>query len=311
MDLYEELLKQARPVGIVESETSYFSNPSERLDPMLFRETRLIPAVRDGILATLYGHLNKYYTSPESWTTVWLAGSGVSYQWIAHRDPGDLDCLVGVDFVSFRSSNRQFAGLTNKEIASMLNEGFRNELQPETSNYLNSYELTFYVNVATDIRRIKPYAAYSLTSDDWTVFPSAGRESFPEDWFTKADKDTRMAQDIIDRYQSALNDITVARNEVAMVNAKTTLLLAAKQGSALFEDIHQGRRSAFSEAGLGYTDYANFRWQRGKATGAVQALKQLKEIEAEAQKAFQLSIYGEELPDASTLIRRAAAKYRS
>lgn len=302
---------QAAPVHIVESQTSYFSEPATLLDPRLFRGTKLIPAVRDAVLATLYGHLGQHFADPDSWTTVWLAGSGVSYQWTAQRDPADLDCLIAVNFVQFRHSNSGYMGLSDAEIAALLNEGFKSDLHPATDNFMDSYELTFYVNPAKDIRNIKPYAAYSLTSDDWTVEPTADATSFPNDWFSKADVDTRMAQDIVSRYQDALNNISMARNDVMHLNARTALMLAVKQGAALFEDIHSGRKSAFTETGAGYSDYANFRWQHGKASGAIQAMKHLRDYHKATIKEAQLSAYGTELPDAATLVRRAAMQYRN
>jgi hypothetical protein len=172
MDFNETLVKNATPVALEPSETSYFSAPAAGLDPRLFRDNRLIGTVRNGILSILFDHLRRHYYNPDAYIHAWLAGSGVSYQWAANRTPGDLDCLVGIDYIAFRRSNTKFAGLSDQEIASMFNEDFRNELYPLTENYLDSFELTFYVNVASDIRTIKPYAAYSLTDDDWTVEPS-------------------------------------------------------------------------------------------------------------------------------------------
>jgi hypothetical protein len=239
-----------------------------------------------------------------------LAGSGVSYQWSAHREPADLDCLIGVNFVIFRQSNDRFVGLSNNEIADMLNEGFREHLHPKTENYLGTYELTFYVNPASDIRAIKPYAAYSLTNDSWTVMASPEEQTFPNDWFETADRDVRMAEDIITRYQAALNDMSMAQSEVVKANARTGLLLALRQGAALFDDIHTGRRQAFGPMGSGYGDYTNFRWQRGKATGAVHALKQLHKFNQSMNREVERELYGSELPGTSTLIRRAASQYR-
>ena len=294
-------MKNAQEQGF-QVETSYFSEPQETLDPRLFRSGKLIPTVRDGIMAALYGHLNALFSSPESWTTVWLAGSGVSYQWAANRTPADLDCLIGIDYINFRRSNEQFVRLSDQEIASMLNEGFREQLQPTTENFLGEYELTFYVNVISDIRKIKPYAAYSVTNDDWTVAPSPEAEQFPEDYFKKSDRDIAMAEDIISRYQESLNAMSMARNEAARVNALAYMQLAAKQGRALYEDIHGGRRSAFSPSGGGYADYANFRWQYAKANGLISELKSLPDV-----KPRDLA----EMPSAATLIRRAALHYRT
>jgi len=310
MDLYEAFAQQSAPVSINPGSTSFFSAPSEVLDPRLIRNNKVIPAVREAVLSALYGHLSKTYSSPESWTNVWLAGSGVSHQWAAHRDPGDLDCLIGVDYPTFRQANDRFKGLSNQEIASTLNEGFRLELHPLTNNFLGSFELTFYVNVQSDITKIKPYAAYSLTADDWTVEPVNEHAKIPTAWENKAERDVTMAYDIIDRYQQSLNALSAAQNLAARVNAENTLKLAASQGSALFEDIHKGRSAAFSESGSGYSDYANFRWQYGKEKGVVQALRQLHDVATSSQKAHEASLYGAELPSASTLIRRAVSQYR-
>lgn len=292
---------QERGVQITSSESSLFSVPGDTLDPRLFRNGHLIPSVRDGILSALFGHLNAMYVSPESWTTVWLAGSGVSYQWAANRSPADLDCLVGVDFSNFRRSNDKYFRLSDREIASMLNEGFREYLQPTTEEFLGEFELTFYVNVIADINKLKPYAAYSVTNNDWTVAPSSEAHAFPDEYFARADRDIRMATDIVDRYQEALNVMSMARNEAATINAKTMLELASKQGAALFEDIHGSRGHAFSPSGSGYADYANFRWQYAKANGIIKALKNLPNVQPRDVA---------EMPSAATLIRRAAT-YRS
>ena len=164
MDFYSSLVAQATPVELEPSETSYFSAPGAGLDPRLFRDGKLIPSVRSSILRILLEHLRTHYYSPENYLTIWLAGSGVSYQWTAARHPADLDCLIGVNYLLFRQSNPQYKALSDKQIADMFNEDFRNDLHPLTKNFLDTYELTFYVNVASDIRSIKPYAAYSLTT---------------------------------------------------------------------------------------------------------------------------------------------------
>ena len=287
-------MKNAQEQG-VQVETSYFSKPQETLDPRLFRNGHVIPSVRDGVLSALYGHLNAEFTSPESWSTVWLAGSGVSYQWAAQRQPADLDCLIGIDYITFRRSNERYVGLSDQQIADMLNEGFRERLHPTTDDFLGEFELTFYVNVISDIRKIVPYAAYSLTADDWTVAPSSDVSPFPDKYFTKASRDVRMAEDIIDRYQESLNLLSMARNDAMRRNAETMRDLAIQQGKALFEDIHGGRKIAFSPSGGGYADYANFRWQYAKSKGLVQALR-----------AMQPERPHMEQPSAATLIRRAA-----
>ena len=188
----------------------------------------------------------------------------------------------------------------------MFNDDFRAELYPLTEDYLGSFELTFYVNVNTDIRNIKPYAAYSLTDDEWTVEPSEPNINVKPNWQAKVSRDENMAVEILERYSQALANIGTATTASARLNAEAALKLAVDQGAALFEDIHQGRSSAFSPSGKGYEDYANYRWQAGKQGGVVQALKQLKEISTKTRQEFESQTYGMELPTASVLVRRAA-----
>jgi hypothetical protein len=306
MDFNAALSAHAVPVALEPSNTSYFSAPAAGLDPRLFRDNRIIGSVRNGILSILFDHLHRHYYNPEAYTHIWLAGSGVSYQWAANRSPADLDCLVGINYILFRKSNEKYAGLSNQEISSMINEDFRAELQPHTENYLDSFELTFYVNVASDIKTIKPYAAYSLTDDDWTVEPSEPNYSPERNWDRKISRDENMTVEILERYSQALSNISSATTDTARVNAEAALKLAVEQGAALFEDIHRGRGAAFSPSGKGYADYANYRWQAGKRSGSVQALKQLKELSTKTRQEFESQTYGMELPTAKVLVRRAA-----
>lgn len=298
MSLYEA-------VTVEPSETSYFSNPQAGLDPRLFRDNQMVGSVRDGILRILFEHLRNNYYNPEAYIHAWLAGSGVSFQWAANRSPADLDCLIGVDYIRFRQSNLKYAGFSDKEIADMFNENFREDLQPKTEEFMGVFELTFYVNVQTDIRNIKPYAAYSLTDDDWTVEPQNLTVTLGRDWERKVTRDENMAVEILTRYSEALSKIGTATTDAARRNAEATLKLSIEQGAALFEDIHHGRNAAFSQSGQGYLDYSNYRWQAGKSSGVVQALKQLKDLSKKTRQEFESQTYGMELPDARVLIRRA------
>jgi hypothetical protein len=309
MNYYDALVRQAEPVKLEPSETSYFSTPGAGLDPRLFRNGKIVPHIRSLILRILFDHLKQSYYNPEAFAHVWLAGSAVSYQWTAARKPADLDCLIGINYLVFRQSNPKYKGLSDKEISQMFNEGFQT-LHQSTSNFLDIFELTFYVNVQSDIRSIKPYAAYSLTNDDWTVMPEVRGVPQNQIWNRKVEQDKSMAVDILSRYSDALTSIGSATTDVARRNAEAALKLAVEQGAALFEDIHHGRKYAFSASGQGYADVYNYRWQAGKASGVVQALKQLKEISTKSRKEFEAQTYGMELPSTSTLIRRAATHYK-
>lgn len=294
-------------VDLSPSSTSYFSKPETELDSRLFVGTTLRPWVRNGIRRLLFEHLVVRYTSPERWVSMWLAGSGVSYQWSASRDPGDLDCLVGINYPVFRQYNQEYVGLSDEEIAKMLNEGFYDSLMPKTKNW-EGYELTYYVNPQSDIKDINPYAAYDLISDSWTVFPDKSPElPYSRSWEQRAKKDYDTALELVSRYTQALSDVrSSASNPAYRINAEKKLQTVVDQAVAFYEDIHAGRKVAFSKIGGGYSDFNNYRWQAGKRSGAVHALKAIKEYKDLNEEEKQLDTYGIELPDTETLIRRAA-----
>jgi len=302
---YDALANMASSSVELESgETSLFSDVESKLDPRLFFDLHLIPSVRSAVLGTLLNFLSSIYQHPESWCHVWLAGSGVSYQWSAHRSPADLDCLIGIDYPRFRAQNSAYKGFSDAEVAAELNEAFA-ILDAQTDNFMGVYELTFYANVRSNIRDIKPYAAYSLTDDQWVVEPPKDPFVADPSWQAQAETETKFAQQIVSRYNDSLEAVKTSRNEATRVNAEAAMQHSLEQASALFEDIHTGRKAAFSPSGQGYADYSNYRWQAGKQSGAVPALRKLKDIKKQAQSTFESATYGVELPDVSTLMRRA------
>jgi hypothetical protein len=284
--------------------TSYFSRPSTQLDPKLFDNEGLKPWVRTGVLSMLFEYLATHFVAPHTWTRAWLAGSGVSYQWEAAREPGDLDCLVGINYVIFRQNNNEYLSFSDQEIASLINEGFNKELMPKTRNW-EGYELTYYVNAQSDIRDINPYAAYDLVADTWTVEPDKNPEPpYSRAWEQKANRDHEVAKELLNRHSSALEEVRRASNPAHRLNAERKLKLAVEQVSDFYDDIHAGRKIAFSKIGAGYSDFNNYRWQAGKRFGHVQALRAIKDAKTESDKQQQLQTYGIELPDTDTLIRR-------
>jgi hypothetical protein len=294
-----------------ENPTSYFSAPSTDLDPNIFQGRELRDWVRKGIIQLLQDFLQQKYSQPEVWSHPWLAGSGVSYQWSAARQPGDLDCLVGIDFVAFRKANADFRGLSDNEISEELNDDFRQNLQPQTENW-NGYELTFYVNpTATDIRSIKPYAAYDLKYGEWTVTPDP-TQSAPSnaDWDRIVSEDFTKTQQIHTRFSTAVQDVQESRSGANRRNAEVRLNAAAQQGEALYGEIHGNRSQAFSPTGEGYGDFNNYRWQAGKRLGTIDKLRNIRKYTSNMTKSTQAATYGVELPDVNTLIRRAALQGR-
>lgn len=308
MNYYEALKQQASEVEVTPSETSYFSEPGKELDPRIFQGSTLRNVVREAILTLLYNHLQLGYNEPQAWTQVYLAGSGVSFSWEAHRDPADLDCLVSVDYVQFRQSNQEYKGWSDREISAEINQGFSNELHPRTDTFMGTFELTFYVNVNPNIKELNPYAAYDVLSDKWVVAPKAETAIHNPEWESAIERDRSMATEIIKRYASAYEKIKNARNDAMRINAETALAHAVHQGTLLFEDIHKSRSNAFNPGGAGYHDYANYRWQANKQSGVVPALKKLSGMSKEATARFSQETYGIELPDVSTLIRRASTR---
>ena len=141
------------------------------------------------------------------------------------------------------------------DASKMLNEDFRNNLQPDMTNW-NGYEVTFYVNPgATDIRSINPYAAYNLTHNEWTVFPSQEGAPHHAAWEEFAKRDADKAKDIVGRYSKALAGLQSATNPASRRNAEFMLESFLIQASLLYRDIHESRRYAFRKDGSGYSDF--------------------------------------------------------
>ena len=291
--------------------TSYFSTPANSLDPKLFQGRNLQSWARQGVRSLVTDFLGQKFRHADIWSHPWLAGSGVSYQWSANREPGDLDCLVGVDFVQFRKANPEYQGLSDTEISALINEDFKTGLEPQTENW-NGYELTFYVNPsATDIKAIKPYAAYDLKYDEWSVLPDQSLvPPHKPEWDTVALSDQKMASQASVRFSQALSDLKTSHNDATRRNAQSRLQAAGQQGLSLYDEIHKSRSLAFSKTGEGYADFHNYRWQAGKRSGAIQTLRNIKKYVEKNQSADIAKNYGVDLPDTSTLIRRAAT-YRA
>lgn len=303
-------------LAVAESSSSYFTAPTTSLDPALFgygEKMRL--SIRNWLRTTVHDFLtSKGFNDVQSWLRVWVAGSGVSYQWSAARDPGDLDVLLGVDYTRFRQSNLTYVGLSDKEISDDLNEVMSDDLWKRTADQRlgdSHYEVTWYVNPgSTDIRDINPYAAYDVDHAEWTVrpidLPAAGPgEWFPQEWADAAERDRQRAAEIVTAYNAAAETASAATGP-AWANAAAMLTAHARAAVELFDEIHKGRHEAFANGGQGYRDFANYRWQRGKLLGTIPALRSIKDATKEAKKDAETRLYGRELKSTEHVLIEAA-----
>lgn len=308
------------PVSVDPQSTSYFSAPEQELDPSLFDGNHLKPHVRDWILDTVTAFLNVHYRHGHLWSRVWIAGSGVSYQWSAARDPGDLDLMLGIDYAEFRRANPDFTGFSDTEIATEINQTAYRELYPlidGVSFGASNFEVTLYANmgVSADVDGIKfinPYAAYDVTQDEWAVLPdpSPAVPMHPA-WEMRIEDDKARGQKIVDMYLNAVQQIQQATNPAHRSNAEHNLNQILDAADSLYDEIHSGRKAAFSPYGQGYADFANYRWQAGKSTGVVHAMRRLRDYSKANRERSDFETYGMELPDTETLIRRAMSQYGS
>ena len=269
--------------------SGYFSQPQLILDPQLFEGTKLLPDVRQKILDMFFDHMVHMYNDVHSFYMLWLAGSGISYQWSANRGNGDLDVLLGIDYTKFVTANPKYQYYTRTEIADEMDAMLKRHLWPRTAHTVfhpggQAYEVTYYLNPYTEnydesIKNIHPYAAYNLTEDHWTVEPMAPNRfpvSFPVEFERKAEENRELAQRLVNRYNYLQTSLaTVAPYTPQYHNWNSSKILLVQHIKTMYDDIHLGRRQAFSDMGEGYGDFYNYQWQKAKADGIVQAFNEI------------------------------------
>lgn len=317
----EELAKSLSRADIPDftaGASGYFSKPEKGLDPAIFDGDHVRGEVEEYLLATLFRFWRRCgYMNPERWTTVWLAGSGASYQWSANRGNGDLDVLMGINWDDFYASNPQWAHASPTAMTEHIDDELRQELWPRTADTLfggKAYEVTYFVILdASDIRSINPYAAYNLTAGSWTIEPSretAYEHQFNEQWAPYATQDVAEAAAIRQAVVNALQKLGEVRGPWR-VNILNRLSTAVTYAAGLMEDIHGNRRRAFmSPLGHGYWDYHNWRWQMAKKNGIVAVLGAIVRASNDALVKVQKTQYGAELGTADDLTVRAVMAYR-
>ncbi|MEV4454428.1 hypothetical protein [Microbispora sp. NPDC049633] len=310
-EFYLNRVAQASPeIRVEPGHSGYFNAPDSRLDPNLFHGDVLRPEVREGIINRFYEYMQNRYRGAYNWSRLWLAGSGISYQWAGDRGNGDLDVMVGVDPVTFRRSNPTMAGLSNAELADWINAELKRSLWPTTAETRfggKTYELTFYWNVDTDaspggVKAIHPYAAYDVTGNTWTIrppqLPADPHSLYPAEWWKQINAEAQRANTIIGRYNDARHR-AASTTGPGHVNAMTELRIAASQAAALFDDIHKGRQAAFGPDGAGYGDWANFRWQAHKSLGTGPALAEITSVARSGRQEADVATYGSQVEDAA------------
>lgn len=248
--------------------------PTYGLDHRLFTGEKLKPEVRTAVLARLGPVIEPLLG--EDWkryTKVYLAGSEAS-EWTSEtlEGNGDFDTLIGVDYDHIGGEpGIPVAGMDDDDINDLLNKALRENYNasPWKAPFGGDWDLTGYCNAGSyDIRRIKPYAAYNITDDEWSVrpphLPDWSIEKLPE---------------------GGDNLLAEAEGYAAVIEAisKMPEPFRTQQGKALWKHLHSDRGRAFSDEGEGWLDPGNLiekalvewglwdklvEWQYGKKTAA-------------------------------------------
>lgn len=281
--------------------SSYFSRASDILDPHLFDGDHLKPHVRQTINHLLLDYLNSRYSGADDWAMVWLAGSGISYQWASDRGNGDLDVLFGIDYSKFVTDNPEYEYMDRAEIAESIDNDLKKSLWPSTSRFpfpishddsewslSQIYEITFFLNNlvearADSITNIHPYAAYNVTTDEWTVKPPARSETdsrYPPEYEQKVASNRQQAEQLVARHNYLMQQMSmVPKNSPQWHNYNSSMTLLVSFIKTMFDEIHLGRKAAFSNQGEGYGDFYNYQWQAAKRDGIVNAFTEILNME--------------------------------
>lgn len=287
--------------------SSYFSPPSDHLDPALFDGDKLKSDIRQPLITAAVESLKGAgLNNPQSWLHMWLTGSAISYQWQADRGNGDLDIQLGINYQKFLTDNPGYAHGSESLINMQINRYLHDTLWVNMSKAQldgKIFEVTFFWNyeVEDDIMAINPYAAYDLMEDKWIVhpplLPADPKTLYPEEWFKTAGNDTTATRRIQAEYESISSQTGI--------NAESRRKLLEAQAKSLYNDMHAGRREAFSGQGKGYYDWHNFRWQAAKDSGALETLKDIIGISIRNQQHTNTELYGGEIKSADEALSEA------
>jgi GNAT superfamily N-acetyltransferase len=227
--------------------SSRIFGPTFGLDHRLFIGESLKPEVRTAVLSRLGPVIEPLLGQTwEMYTKVYLAGSEAS-EWTSAtlEGNGDFDTLIGIDYDHARAMHGPLKDLDDADITDMVNTALRAayNASPWVAPFGGVWDLTGYVNANSyDITRIKPYAAYNISDDKWSVrpphLPDWGLDKFPE---------------------GGENLIAEAEGYAAVVDAisKMPEPFQTQQGKALWHHLHADRGRAFSDEGEGWQDPGN------------------------------------------------------
>ncbi|MCX4799670.1 hypothetical protein OG497_38085 [Streptomyces sp. NBC_01242] len=232
----------------------FFAPTKPSLDPRLFDGDRMRPEVRQHLLSLLNGFwAPRYGDSWQSWARVYLAGSEASH-FLGNdgNGNGDLDILIGVDYDAARAHVPALAGMGDEEIDTHLTDELRHGLNDDArmlpgpdGKETGPWENTFFANPGSwDIRRIKPYAAYDITRDEWAVRPVETPADF------SPEKLPESTWDVFDALQTLIKAVSELPGGVR-----------EREGAALYDYLHTDRHSAFGPDGTGLFDPANATWK--------------------------------------------------
>lgn len=219
------------------------------LDPRLFDGDHLKPSVREAVMADLNAVLQPLLGSAwQGYIKVYLAGSEAS-EWTSKtlEGNGDFDTLLGVDYEALRGAQgrrEDWQSLSGPEIDARLNKALREHynLSPWHAPFGGVWDRTGYFNGnAYDIKRIKPYAAYSISDDEWAVRPP----HLPDWDFTQHPL-----------YKPLLAEMKGYADAIEAIDAMPDPH-RSRQGRALWEHLHSDRARAFSDEGTGWDDPGN------------------------------------------------------
>lgn len=272
---------------LLQGASGYFSRPQIILDPSLFEGEKLHPHVRQKLLDLFYDHMDTMFHGAHNWSMLWLAGSGISYQWSGDRGNGDLDVLLGIDYTKFITDNPNYQHFERYEIAQAMDDLLKRNLWPKTAHTSfgdNIYEVTYYLNPGVEdydksITNINPYAAYNLSEDHWTVNPMKPEqygEPTPAGFEDQAAANAHTADQLATRYKYLTQQLaSVHPGTPQSVNLEASKKLVVQNIRNMFDNIHLGRKNAFTSQGEGYGDFYNFQWQASKRDGIVNTFNEI------------------------------------